>query len=198
MVWDSNFQDIRTSHVILPIKRDWQLQRGPTFSTSAYDQNSLNLSFRARSFPLPISIISVSIFVLNLVPSTVSCSSDGLLRYGSINWSVCGRNASHFPVVKLFENSSGRNFNRHAWSDNILVNRVKNNDKRIKEMFRYLIQSSWDRLGLKAFFDAHRAIVSAKWADPQISGSFLSSDISTRTTNVESSSKSWKIGRQLR
>jgi hypothetical protein len=91
----------------------------------------------------------MSIFVLNLVPSTASCSSNGLLRYGSINWLACGRNTPHFPVVKLFENSSRRKLNRHARPDNILVNRVKNNVKRIKEMLRYLIHSSLDQLGLK-------------------------------------------------
>jgi hypothetical protein len=39
----------------------------------------------------------MSIFALNLVPSTASCSSNGLLRYGSINSSVCGRNTSRGP-----------------------------------------------------------------------------------------------------
>jgi hypothetical protein len=67
-----------------------------------------------------------------------------------------------FPVVKLFENSSGRNFNRHARPDKILVNRVKNNTKRIKEMLRYLLHSNLDRLGLKPLFDAHWVMVSAK------------------------------------
>jgi hypothetical protein len=68
----------------------------------------------------------------------------------------------HFPVVKFFENSSGRNFNRHAQPDNILVNRVKNSAKRIKEMLRYLIHSSLDQLDLKPLFDAHWVMVSAK------------------------------------
>jgi hypothetical protein len=66
-----------------------------------------------------------------------------------------GRNTSHFPVVKLFENSSGQNFNRHIRPDNILVNRVKKSVKRMKEMLRYLIHSSLDRLGLKPLFNAH-------------------------------------------
>jgi hypothetical protein len=100
--------------------------------------------------------------------------------------------------VKRFENSSGRNSNRHARTDNILANRVKNTAQRIKEMLRYLIHSSLDRLGLKPLFDEHWVIVSAKWADSQISGSFLSSKIGTRTIDVESPSKSWKTGRQLK
>jgi hypothetical protein len=56
--------------------------------------------------------VSVSIFVLNLVPSTASCSSNGLLRYGSINWSVCGRHTSITqrlsPICNLTAYLAGR------------------------------------------------------------------------------------------
>jgi hypothetical protein len=104
----------------------------------------------------------MSIFALNLVRSTASCSSNGLLRYSLINWSVCDRNTSHFPVVKLFENSSVRNFNRRVRPDNILVNRVKNSTKRMKKVLGYLIHNSLDRLGLRPPFDAHWVMVSAK------------------------------------
>jgi hypothetical protein len=51
---------------------------------------------------------------------------------------------------------------------------------------------------LKSFFDAHSVMVSARWADSPISSSLLSSDIRTRTINMECPSKSWKIGRQFR
>jgi hypothetical protein len=49
--------------------------------------------------------VFMSIFVLNLVPSITSWSSNGLLRYGSINRSVRGRNTS--DEINLLEAVTG-------------------------------------------------------------------------------------------
>jgi hypothetical protein len=93
MIWDSNFHDIAATHVILPIKRHWKLHRAPTFSTSAHDQNNLNLSFRARSFFLPISAFTLHPLLFQILSRQLHLVPP--MAYWDIPWSTVGLWSEH-------------------------------------------------------------------------------------------------------